>query len=106
VKQLVKHLKYSHDIKILSEEYDMFRYIKPDVYLCKICDEKIRLGDKKIHREKCHPRYYIPAEKKSLGTIRKLLDFVDKKYGVHCCFVKGLTRRRVFLDGVTREKKI
>lgn len=42
---------------------------------------------------------------KKFNRLTDLLRYIDRMYGIHCCYVKGLTKnnRVVFLDGAARD---
>lgn len=56
-------------------------------------------ADVERHRKK-HQKYMI--DKKEFRNIRLLLHYIDVKYNVHVGYVRGITNKRVFMDGITK----
>ena len=63
-----------------------------------ICEE---LKDLAREHSKEHLKYFCDG--REFRGIIALLHYVDVTYHVHIGFEKGMTRKRVFLDGITRE---
>lgn len=83
-RQLIKHLREIHKIPV---------YRKGEFY-----------------RDESQKRYFHVAanffvDGERFARVPDLLRYVDRKYGIHCCYVKGLVKPVVFLDGATREEK-
>lgn len=67
----------------------------------------LKRGDSVISRGKIYRRIAarFQLENQKFNRLPDLLRYIDRQYGIHCCYVKGLARgqRVVFLDGATRE---
>ncbi len=76
---------------------------------CSICDwyaysenwdDAYRIANQ---HEKNHMKYYCCG--KGFRSLVVLLRHVDKVHGVHVGFERGMSKRRLFLDGITKSAK-
>ena len=101
--------KYNDDLG-LETLYDLSSAalaIDSVVFICNVCRKVWKMKDKDslrtfaIKHKKTHGRF--SCDEKSFRAIISLLHYIDKTYDVHICSVKGIARKRVFLDGIAKE---
>lgn len=106
VTQLLGHLSGTHGINVKERGYFFKWGINGYAgFSCIVCAE--RLGEKfdrdsfKKHARK-HAKYLL--DNKQFPSLLRLLHYIDKKYGVHCCYMRHVFSRRktIFLDGITK----
>ena len=115
--QLRKHLKEKHGI--ITYKNNQVSGLGYDFFECPFCGKVWKFSSSERTGEiysfpkpmsifaKNHLRKHLKflCDGKQFRTLISLLHYIDEKHGVHVGYVKGMIKKRVFLDGITRTKR-
>lgn len=119
---LCRHLREKHGLNVIYNSKNQAIVWIGDDRICKICGKKIPKKRHLLHdfEGKRHSDYYVDSRQidnhlkehakyyldgKPFRTIISFLHAIDKEHAVHISYVKGISRKKVFFDGILNKNK-